>query len=261
MNNRLKDAFDKIQAEENLKSSTKDFLRKKTNGYQSQRRFAQNHLVPALASILLLLLCGGGYFTYFTATSSISVDVNPSIELGINRFDKVVSVEGYNDEGDSLIGSLNIRFLSYEEAIDQILSNEDMEKYISGNQFISITVIGKSEEKKEEILESVSSCTSSYENVHCSSGNSHKTHEAHEAGMSFGKYEAYLELKKLDPDITLDEVKRLSMCQIRDRIDGLLSGDTQEYGQDEEGDGIEEGEDTDHDSGHSHNTGGHKEKD
>lgn len=258
MNDRLKDAFDKIQAEEELKSSTKDFLLKKTKGYKVRRRTAHKYLVPALASVLILLFCGGGYLTYFTATSSISVDVNPSIELGINRFDKVVSVTGYNDDGNALAQSLNIRFLNYEEAIDQILSNEDMEKYMSENQFVSITVIGKSEEKKEEILDSVSSCTSSYENVHCSSGNSHKTHEAHEAGMSFGKYEAYLELKELDPDITLEEVKGLSMCQIRDRIDSLLSGGTQDYSQDKEKNGIGEDENTGHGSEHSHNTGSHE---
>ena len=30
-----------------------------------------------------------------TPTAYISIDINPSLELGINRFDRIVSVEGY----------------------------------------------------------------------------------------------------------------------------------------------------------------------
>ena len=30
-----------------------------------------------------------------TPVSAVSIDVNPSIELGVNRFDRVVAVEGY----------------------------------------------------------------------------------------------------------------------------------------------------------------------
>ena len=54
----------------------------------------------------------GGYFLYFIPVSSISVDVNPSIELGINRFDKVVTVDTFNNDGYHIMSSLNVRFMS-----------------------------------------------------------------------------------------------------------------------------------------------------
>ena len=44
-------------------------------------------------------------------------------------------------------------------------------------------------------------------------------HEAHEAGVSFGKYRAYLKLKEIDPSVTLDDVRDLTMREIYNRID------------------------------------------
>ena len=45
-------------------------------------------LVPTLACCLLVLLAGwGGHHAYFTPSAIISIDVNPSLELGVNRFD------------------------------------------------------------------------------------------------------------------------------------------------------------------------------
>lgn len=57
---------------------------------------------PALAVCLLLLLSGGGYWVYFLPTAKIDIDINPSVALSINRFNKVLSVEGYNAGGQAL---------------------------------------------------------------------------------------------------------------------------------------------------------------
>mgnify|MGYP006964182038 CR=1 FL=1 len=54
--------------------------------------------VLSVAACLLLLFLGGRQF-YFIPTVKISIDINPSMELGVNRFDRIVSVEGYNDDG------------------------------------------------------------------------------------------------------------------------------------------------------------------
>ncbi len=50
--------------------------------------------------------------------------MNPSIELGINRFDKVVSVAGCNADGEALAAALDIKYLDYDAALEQVLSSE-----------------------------------------------------------------------------------------------------------------------------------------
>lgn len=221
MDERLKEALDKIKAEEELKSSTRGFLEKKTHGYRNSRNFSYKWLVTVMACLALLLFGTGGYYVYFTPVSAISVDVNPSFELGINRFDRVVSVKGYNKDGRALTDSLDIKFLYYTDALDRILADDSIKGYLSGNGVMSITVVGADKVKNDELLTGVESCTASHKNVYCHEGNSEYTAAAHAAGLSFGKYRAFLELQELDPDITPEDVRGLTMKQIRDLIEEL----------------------------------------
>lgn len=60
---------------------------------------------------------------------------------------------------------------------------------------------------------------------------------AHEAGLSYGKYMAYLELQALDPDVTPQEVQGMNMREIRNRIEALTedSGSSGAYTDETEG--------------------------
>ena len=45
--------------------------------------------------------------------------------------------------------------------------------------------------------------------------------EAGELGLSWGKYQAFLALQALDPSVTPQEVRDMSMREIRDRLEEL----------------------------------------
>ena len=60
--------------------------------------------------------------------------------------------------------------------------------------------------------------------MHCYHADEEEITAAHEEGLSCGKYRAYLELKKLDPDVTVDEVRGMTMREIRERIETLSPG-------------------------------------
>lgn len=229
MSDRLKSAFDTIHAEDELKNSTKEYIAGKIRRNEKKRVFSCMRLAAAAAGILFLLLGSGGCLAYFTPVYAISVDVNPSIELGINWFERVVSVEGYNEDGSRLAASLDIKYLEYTEALDRILEDENIKLYLLQDEIVSVTVVGNNDKKEEGLLKKVSSHMERHENVHCYMGNSEEVKSAHEEGFSFGKYRIYLELKKLDPDITAQEVQALSMCQIQEKINELYNKDDTEY--------------------------------
>ena len=155
------------------------------------------------------------------------MDVNPSLELGINRFDRIVSVTGYNEDGKALADSLDLKYMDYSDALEALLADQDMEVYLSDNADVVLTVAGKSENQSSQILETVESCASSHENVHCHSGDTEEIHHAHNAGLSFGKYQAYLTLKGLDPSVTLEEIQDMTMSQIRELIQAYSQEDSQ----------------------------------
>ena len=125
MTDRIKAALDAIHAEEELKQRTQEYLARTLYG-KRRRLTPLRQLRPALAAAcLLLVLCLGGSYLYFTPTAFLSVDINPSLELGINRFDRVVSVEAYNEDGQALSDTLEIKYLDYRDALEQIINNPE----------------------------------------------------------------------------------------------------------------------------------------
>lgn len=186
--------------------------------------------LAACAACFLLLLLGGSYL-YLTPTAFISIDINPSLEMGINRFDRVVSVKGYNPEGQALAGALNVRFRNYKDALEQLLEDPELAALQAEGQDLSLTVAGYSGKQSSRILQHVEACTAGQENVHCQAGNSEHMEEAHSEGLSFGKYQAYLTLRELDPSITPEDVRHLSMAEIRERIQAYSESAPEDAGE------------------------------
>ena len=227
MKNRISEAFDKIHSDEALKESTKAYVAQKTEEYERQgkgavrpalrspiRRFA-----PALLCLLIILgIGGGGSWLYFVPTATISIDINPSLELGVNRFDKIVSVDGYNSDGKELADSCDVMYMNYNEAVKQILSNQTIVSLLSDNGELEIVVAGASEKQCARMLSDMESCTAEHENAHCYSVEKGEADCAHEMGLSYGRYQAYLKLKEQIPDIMPEDVQNMSMKEIRDLL-------------------------------------------
>ena len=220
MNDPLKEAFDQIHAEEELKEKTRAYLREQTRNYQRTRSFSYRPLLSA-AACLLLLVCLGLWRVYFTPVSVISIDINPSLELELNRFDRVLSVEGYNEDGQALADSLDLRFLNYQEALEQVLSSDTVVSCLAQNEYLSIAVVDDNTQRQETLLAGVQACTAGHGQTHCYAADSTDLEAAHHLGLSYGKYQAYLELQALDPDITPQEVQNMTMREIRQLIADL----------------------------------------
>lgn len=219
MHNRMKQALGHIHAEQDLKDRTRLLIQEKAGRRPHQTMGTFLRLLPACACLLCLLL--GGTWFYFTPAVAISIDINPSLELGVNRLDQVVSVRGYNSDGEALADSLDIQYLNYTDAVRQILDSETIQGLLADQEVLSIGVIGPEDDQTVRILSELESCTEETENAYCY----HATHEevghAHDLGLSYGKYQAYLELQALDPSITLEEVQQMTMGEIHEKLGQL----------------------------------------
>lgn len=222
MNDRMKETFDQIRAEEELKNRTREFLAQKTQGYTRYRHVSYKYLVSVTVCFLFIL--AGGYWLYFIPTASISIDINPSVELGINRFDKVVSIHAYNSDGQELADSLSIRFRDYVDAVNMIIENEKIADLLLDNEIMTVAVIGPEGGQCKRMLSQIRSCTSGRGETYCYFAHSEEAQKAHELGISCGKYHAFLELQELDPDITPEEIQGMTMREIRDLIQELSNG-------------------------------------
>lgn len=225
MQDRIRAAFDSVHAEDALKERTRRFLAGKTRNYAHAPAPAYRRLAPVLACLLLLVMGLGGYWAYFLPTSYISVDVNPSIELGINRFDKVVSVAGYNPDGEALAAALDIKYMDYTAALEQVLSSEAVTACLAQDGLLTIGVIGADLDHCQHLLDNVRACAQGHGKAYCYAASTAELSQAHSLGLSYGKYRALLEAQALDPSITAEDVSQMTMRELYDLIERLSGGE------------------------------------
>ena len=223
MRDELKTALDKVTADDTLRQSTRAFLARQTGDFgaaKARPRMARR-MAAALACFVLVVAGGTGWWAYFSPTCAISIDINPSVELGVNRFDRVVSVEGYGEDGEALAVALDLRFMRYTDALDALLADPTVEGYLAQDEVLSIAVAGDNKAQAGAILAQAESCAAGTRNVYCHAADSAEMEHAHEAGLSFGKYQAFAVLQSLDPSVTADDAQGMTMREIHDLIAAL----------------------------------------
>lgn len=211
MQNKLKVILDQVTAEEELKEKTREFLKQK----RSQASFPPLRVLPRLvpAAACLVLLIASGCWLYFVPTATISIDINPSLELELNRFDRVVGLTGYGD-GEALAQTLSVTHLDYDTAMEQIMQSQQIADLLSQDAVMTVGVIGSDNAQTTRLLASVESHAAQQENTYCYQAHQDEVEHAHELGMSYGKYYALLELEALDADVTPEQVKDMTMGEI-----------------------------------------------
>lgn len=235
MNDRIREAFAAVHAEEALKESTRAFVAERTAGYRRRGRPTAARLVMAAAACLTVLAVLGGWRVYFTPTASVSIEINPWVELSVNRFDRVIAVAGRNDEGAALAEELDLRFLSCDEAIQTVLADTEVAALLAENAVMDIAVTGADEAQCGRLLSQAESCTAGWSSAHCYHAGSEEAAAAREAGLSLGKYRMYQALQALDPAITAEKVRDMTMSQLQALLEALSGGGdtsgTQDAGQ------------------------------
>lgn len=230
MKNKIHDAFQQIHAEESLKHNTKAFLREQREASFRPNMFRRRFAILASACLFFLTVGFGGWRIYFTPTASVSIDINPSLELSVNRFNKVLAVTGYNTDGKELASSLQVKYMDCEDAIDKIVTSDRVKDLLSGDEVLTITVSGENTSQCRRIYSHAETSTKESQNTYCYMADHEDTEEAHHLGLSSGKYQAFLRLQSLGSDITAEEVKDMTMKEIHDLIHSL-SGEDDESGQ------------------------------
>lgn len=237
--NMIRDSMKEIRASEGLKQNTMAYLREQ----KRRARLKRIRRYVLAAACICLLLIGEGYMVYVRPVSYISIDVNPSVELGINRFGRVVEADAYNQDGENILGKVSLKNMPYLKAIGRLLEDESDSGYLTEDSRVFITIISDGWEAMlqeiggDELFEKYGAQT------YTSDLTSRK--EAHQYEMSFGKYRACQELSQFDESVTVEECHGMSIGEIEDRIE-TCKGHGEEYDESYEGFEYEEHNDDEH---------------
>jgi len=99
--------------------------------------------VFAAGAAAVLALCGIGGYTYYSPYSYVSIDINPSIEFTLNRFDRVLQAKGTNDDGDMILTRVELENLSNKsigEAIAITVAEISELGYFNGDEESGIVI-------------------------------------------------------------------------------------------------------------------------
>jgi len=184
----------------------------------------------ALSIVAILSLAGGGYAYAKNPVAYVSMDINPSVELGVNAFDKVVSVEAYNKDGEKILEGTNLVNANVDDAVSTVILNAISEGYIKedGLSVIEITTSTDKEKvatKLDESLKEVVDETLDNNNVEAEVETEKvplaRRSEARKLGLTSGKLDVIQKLQELDPTINIEDYKGSSVKDIQKKTKEL----------------------------------------
>ncbi|WP_243156108.1 hypothetical protein [Clostridium sp. C2-6-12] len=196
----------------------------------------------SLSAAFVLSLAGGGYAYAKTPIAYVSVDINPSVELGVNAFDTVVSVEAYNEDGSNILADTNLLNVKVDEAVSTVVTNAINDGYIKEDGSSAIEITTSTDKTKvaaelDETLKDVVDKTLNNNNVEAEVETQNvalaRRDEARKLGITPGKLNLIQKLQALDPAITVDEYKNSSVKDIQKkakeiRKNGIIETSTQD---------------------------------
>lgn len=105
--------------------------RVKEKVYEKMKKKRHIGLYVVFASFILIFM--GGFIYFNIPTSYVSVDINPSIMLSANSWDRVVKVEALNDDAKDVINDLKLYGKDVSAAVNQIVDTATNLGYIDEN--------------------------------------------------------------------------------------------------------------------------------
>jgi len=235
MNTIFKSALNQIKAEEALVKKTEINLsnvlsnNKKSKLVNLFKTKSATKFLIAAASFLVIIIGGSSaaYAYYQTPVAYLSLDINPSVELGVNAFGKVVTAEGCNEDGQAILADTNVTGSTVEDAVQCLILSADGKGYIAadGSCVISLTSETNNTDKAKNIqtkselgvnqalIELEKQAVVQKDNVAIECRD-----EAKQLGITPGKLNLINKLQAVDPTATVDDYKEASVKEIMEYI-------------------------------------------
>jgi len=188
--------------------------------------FAKGGRIAAIAACLALVACLiGGVADFLRPVAYVGIDVNPSVELTLNRFDIVVGTHALNDDGQQALDEAPCMWRAFADAARDL---DGAMRAIAGEGAVAEVSIDCDNENRYAALAAQSNnCFGCKGEAHCNRTNAEERQAAHDLSMGVAKYRAYQALQEAGIDVSTEECASMSMRELRDLL-VRNEGDTSE---------------------------------
>ena len=103
-------------------------------------------LIAAAACLVVAVIAGG--VVWRLPIGTVYMRINPEVSMEVNRFDRVVDVEGENADGEALVSGFSFYGRAIDEVLDDLASLAEEQGYLGDGGTIELTVESDDEEWK-----------------------------------------------------------------------------------------------------------------
>ena len=183
-------------------------LRRPVEKKKKQSTFRRK-IAAIAASAVLVATVGGGGIVYATPYGTVSIDVNPSIEYTINRFDRVLQVTGVNEEGQAVINAIGRNKLlnrTINTALSTTINQMEADGYLTEEDDpVVLSSETGSEQHSAELASSLEMHFSPQMEVYSLTVTQAEVASAHEKGITAGKMHFIREIEREEPETFREE--------------------------------------------------------
>ena len=207
--------------------------RKGTERLMTEKKTAMRRWTTLVAACLALMLLGGGGLFYQQANavaSVVSLDVNPSIELRVNRDEKVLSCTPLNEDAKEILedmgGGADLKGAKLDVAVNAIVGSLVRKGYLSEiSSAIMISVEDKDTARAEKLQRELTSAVDGVLRTNESKAavltqtvtqDAELERQARENSISTGKAALVNRILALNSSLRFDALAKLSVGELKD---------------------------------------------
>ena len=212
------------------------------------RFFTKRRLIPTLAGIALAFtVFAGALGLYNENFQTVYIDINPSVALKLNRFERVVGVEYLNNDAKNLLSTVKLVGCDASDALTTVITACNNAGYVNASSEIYISAESNNDKDSEKILtklktraETAKSQESETYTVNTYKANKAEKESYKKEELSPAKYNIIREIIDEDDDFEIDDLKGKTMDELK-RIKFDICGENDD--DDDDYDGHGNGED------------------
>lgn len=123
------------------------------DGTAAKKHSGHRVLKTITASAVCFLICMLSFVAlYMQADAAIYLDVNPSVGLQINRFDRVVSAQARNADGEAILKDMDLKHTDVDVALNAILGSMVKHGYLTETSGTVLVSVECSNQKRADAL-------------------------------------------------------------------------------------------------------------
>jgi hypothetical protein len=172
----------------------------------------------------------GGFDTVCTAL--VSVDINPSIEISINKEEQIVSVQAKNEDGIKLLNNLDLTEKKLVDGVNEIIAAAKEMGYMDESKKVVLVsaalyspdgedTSSEYSEQLKQILNTLETESDSADLLTVYINDSAIIEEAKNNNLSIGKELLYKYAQTQDTSLTAEDIRTASLSELLDKLNAL----------------------------------------